>query len=130
MQIQAVPDEIHTFFQAYNQAFATIDGRRIAAFYHAPCVTVRVDGSIHCLQRDADLRQFFQEAVDVYRLEGYEKSHFLKLETASIGSRSILATMDWELMRSDDSLIHSWRQSYNLVRIGEEWKILLSTFHI
>jgi hypothetical protein len=38
--------------------------------------------------------------------------------------------MDWELRRGDGSLIREWRQSYNVVRVGKGWQILLSTFHV
>jgi hypothetical protein len=39
-------------------------------------------------------------------------------------------TVDWELLRADDSVIRKWRQSYNLVRVDGGWQILVSTFHL
>jgi len=46
----AFTDEVRGFFEEYNNAFASIDGNRIAALYHMPTVTMRGDASIHCLQ--------------------------------------------------------------------------------
>ena len=46
---QPLTQEIRGFFEEYNRAFASIDGDRIAVLYCAPTVTMRADGSIHCL---------------------------------------------------------------------------------
>ena len=105
--------DLNRFFEQYNEAFASIDGQRIAALYHVPTLTMRADGSIHCLQSREELARFFQG-----------------LEAVPIGGRSALATMDWELLRGDGSVIRAWRQSYNVVRVGTAWEILVSTFHL
>ena len=41
-----------------------------------------------------------------------------------------LVTVDWELLRGDESVIREWRQSYNLARARRGWQILVSTFHL
>jgi len=122
--------DLNSFFEQYNEAFASIDGRRIAALYHVPTVTMRADGSIHCLQSGEELARFFQGVAETYRRDGYRKGRFRNLEAVPIGGRSALATMDWELLRDDDSVIRAWRQSYNVVRVGSAWQILVSTFHL
>jgi hypothetical protein len=58
------------------------------------------------------------------------KSEIRNLEVVPIGGRSLLATMDWVFYRGDGSQLKQWRQSYNLARIDDRWKILLSTFHV
>ena len=126
----ATTEEIRAFFEAYNEAFASIDGHRIAALYHAPTVTMRGDGSIHCLQSREELARFFQGVADTYHRDGYRGGSFKNLQVVPIGERSALATMDWELRRGDGSLIREWRQSYNVVRVGNGWQILVSTFHV
>lgn len=122
--------EIRAFFDQYTAAFASFRGDQIAALYYAPTVTMRGDGSIHCLQSREELARFFQGVVDTYRKDGYADSRFLDLEVAPIGDRSVLTTMNWEMLRGDGSLIRRWRQSYNLVRVGQGWQILVSTFHL
>lgn len=123
-------DEIRGFFQTYNTTFASMDGGRIAALYSAPTITMRADGSIHCLQSREELAQFFGNVVDTYQRDGYHSGRFKNLEVASIGGRSAVATMDWELLRGDGSVLRGWRQSYNLVRGEGGWRILVSTFHV
>jgi hypothetical protein len=125
----AITDEVRGFFEEYTQAFDSIDGNRIAALYHTPTVTMRGDASIHCLQSREELARFFQGVADTYYKEGYRGGSFKNLEVVPIGGRSALATLDWELRRGDGSVIREWRQSYNVVRVGSGWQILVSTFH-
>jgi hypothetical protein len=129
MDAQRLDDEVRSFLESYDEAFASIDGARIAALYHSPCVTLRGDGSIHCLTSN-DLAAFFQNVADTYYREGYRDGRFKILQVVPIGGRSALVTVDWELLRGDGSLIRGWRQSYNLVRVNAAWQILVSTFHV
>lgn len=130
MSAQQVKSQVQAFLDEYMRAFDSISGDSIAALYHAPCVTMRGDGSIHCLQSRDELARFFQGVADTYHRDGYRSSRFSNLEVAPIGARSILATVDWELLREDGSVLRQWRQSYNLVHVDGGWQILVSTFHV
>ena len=123
-------DSIRDFWKQYTAAFEAIDGNRIAALYYIPTLTMRGDGSIHCLQSREELARFFQGVADSYYQEGYRGGSFENLQVTPIGGRSALATLDWQMRRADGSLIREWRQSYNLVRIAGGWQILVSTFHV
>lgn len=129
MHPQQLEDEVRSFLESYNKAFRSIDGARIAPLYHSPCVTLRGDGSIHCLT-SADVGPFLQGVADTYYREGYRDARFNMLQVVPIGGRSALVTVDWELLRDDGSVIRGWRQSYNLVRMKDGWRILVSTFHL
>jgi hypothetical protein len=93
-------------------------------------VAVRGDGSIQSLQSRPDLEAFFQAAVDGYRREGCRGIRYRDLETVPMGARSALGTVTWELLREDGSVVRQWRQSYNLVRVGNGWQVLASTYHV
>jgi hypothetical protein len=123
-------DEARIFLELYGREFDSADGTRIAELYHAPCVSMRGDGSIHSFQSQEELARFFQGVADAYRRDGYRTGRFSHLEVVPIGARSALVTVDWELLRADESVIRKWRQSYNLVRTGNGWQILVSTFHL
>ena len=129
MTVQPLTEQVRAFLDSYMQAFVSSDGGNIASLYHAPCVTVRADGSVHCLQSSEELRSFFQKLADTYSQEGCRRWRYLDLEVIGIGRRSALVTMTWEMLRADETVIRRWRQSYNLLRVGEAWKILASTFH-
>ena len=130
MADSALTEEIRSFFENYAKAFDSIDGKRIAALYYMPTVTMRGDGSIHCLQSRDDLARFFQGVADTCYRDGYRSGSFTNLQVVPIGVRSALATMDWELRRADGSVLREWRQSYNAVRVPDGWQILVSTFHV
>ena len=126
----SLASEANAFLEEYNRAFASISGDQIAALYHEPCITVRGDGSVHCMQSRTELARFFQDVADTYYRDGYRNGRFSSLEVTPIGERSALITLDWEMLREDGDLIRQWRQSYNLVRVGAEWQILASIFHL
>ena len=130
MTDSSIGEEIRAFFDQYTDAFNSFDGKQIAALYYMPTVTMRGDGSIHCLQSREDLASFFQRVVDTYRKEGYSDGNLMNFEILAIGGLSALATMDWVMRRQDGSVIRKWRQSYNVARTPTGWKILVSTFHV
>jgi hypothetical protein len=130
MNDKSLATEVRAFFERYNKAFLSFDGKHVAALYYEPTVTMRGDGSIHCLRSHGELASFFQGVIDTYRKDGYADSNLKNFEVQPIGDLSALATMDWEMLRQDGSLIRRWRQSYNVVRAPGGWRILVATFHV
>jgi len=123
-------EEVRRFLVAYNEAFETFDAQKITPFYHVPCITVRGDGSVHVFQAATEIEDFFRGVAQKYRGDGYRSGTFHDLEVVPIGGRSVLATLTWEQLREDNSILRKWRHSYNLVDIGKNWQILASTFHL
>lgn len=120
-----------SFFQAYAAAFARFDAEEITRFYHDPTVTLRADGSLHLLRGRTDIRNFFEGVLDsAYRPFHFHHGVFHGLEVKSMGARSALVTMEWDLRRADDTVIRRWWQSYNLLNTAGRWEILVSTFHV
>jgi hypothetical protein len=105
MADSSVTNEIRAFFEKYNAAFLTRDGKLIANCYHAPTVTMRGDGSIHCLASRDELAKFFQGVVDGYAKEGLGGGRFSNLQVTPLGDRSALATLDWDMLRTDGSVL-------------------------
>jgi hypothetical protein len=122
--------EMSAFLNRYNETFATFDGDQIAAFYCIPTITMRGDGSIHCFQSREEIVRFFQGVADTYKNEGTQAATIHDLVAVSIGERSALATLTWKNLRADGSVARHWRQSYNVVRFAEGWRILAATFHL
>lgn len=121
--------EMLAFLNQYNAIFATFDGDRIAEFYAVPSITMRGDGSIHCFQSREEIVRFFQGVADTYKGEGTQGGTANDVEAVPIGERSALVTVTWKNVRADGSVARQWRQSYNLVRFTEGWRILAATFH-
>jgi hypothetical protein len=122
-------DSAKAFLDEYTAEFDTRDGLRISALYHAPCVTVRGDGSVHCFQSRDEIGCFFGRVADGYAKEGMHAGVYKNFNAVPIGGASVLATVDWEMLREDRTVIRQWRQSYNLIRTSEGWRILCSTIH-
>jgi hypothetical protein len=126
----ALDAEISSFLNKYNETFATYDGDKIAGLYCLPSITMRGDGSLHCFQSREETARFFQGVVDTYRAEGAKSGTMHDLQVTPLGDRSALATVTWKNLRPDGSTARQWRQSYNLVRFNDSWRILATTFHI
>ena len=126
----ALEREMAAFLTRYNETFATFDGDKIAEFYCVPTITMRGDGSIHCFQSREEIVRFFQGVANTYKGEGTQAATLHDLVAVSMGERSALATLTWKNLRADGSVARQWRQSYNVVRFGEGWRILAATFHL
>jgi hypothetical protein len=81
-------------------------------------------------QTRLELQLFFQEVAGKYYAEGQRGSRYINLDVKLNGSKSVFATMDWQMLREDGSTIRAWRQSYNLMRPDGRWQILVSTMHV
>jgi hypothetical protein len=122
--------EMSAFLDRYNEAFLTWDGDKIAEFYCVPTITMRGDGSIHCFQSREEIVRFFQRVADTYKGEATTGATAADLVAVPLGERSALATVTWTNLRTDGSVARQFRQSYNVVRFAEGWRILAATFHL
>jgi hypothetical protein len=129
MTLRPMVNSIQSFLDSYVSAFLAIDGARIAEHYNAPCVTVRADGSVHCLLTRQEQHTFFQTVAETYHRDGCRRWQYSALDVNPIGTQSALVNLNWEMLREDESVIRRWRQSYNLLQRGADWRILASTFH-
>jgi hypothetical protein len=126
----ALEREMAAFLNQYNETFATFDGDQIAGFYCVPTITVRGDGSVHCFQSREEIVRYFQGVANTYKGEETKAATINDLVAVPIGERSALATLTWKNLRADGSVARQWRQSYNVVRFAEGWRILAATFHL
>jgi hypothetical protein len=124
MSDQAQLSEISEFFSDYTKLFDERNGANIAKHNHA--------GRRVCsrLSDSPGVAGLFSKLSEKYYAEGLRRSTFTNLEVKAIGSKSVLASLDWQMRREDESIIRAWRQSYNLVRLDGRWQILALTIHI
>lgn len=121
MPTGTLEQSVRTFFGEYNGLWSApkIDASRVALFYHAPCLTLRGDGSFHALMTRQEVEAFLQRVADTYKGEGLHHSLIKSFSFTPVGGRSAFVTIDWEMRRQDNSVIRGWRQSYNLVQLDE-----------
>ena len=131
MSDQAHSNEVTKFLDDYVRYWYAGEWSAVAALYHVPSITVRGDGSVHCFQSLKELQDFFHGVGAAYDKEGeLGPGRYHSLTTQPIGARSLLATLTWQMVRKDGSVVREWRQSYNLVRTDERWQILAATLHL
>jgi hypothetical protein len=77
-----------------------------------------------------EIVRFFQAVADTYKGEGATGAAATDVVAVPLGERSALATVTWANLRADGSVARKWRQSYNVVRFAEGWRVLAATFHL
>jgi ketosteroid isomerase-like protein len=128
--VKALEVEISALLSQYLETSETFDGDQVAELYCVPAIIVRGDGSIHCFQSREEIARFFQGVADTYQGEGATSGTMHDLEVVPIGERSALATVTWKNRRPDRSVARQFRNSYNVVRFAEGWRILAATAHL
>jgi hypothetical protein len=121
---------ILSLLEKYRIAFDAADAEKIADCYHAPSVTVRGDGSFHLFDQRENVVEFMGAVARQYHDEGMANGVYSNIEIQMIGSACALVTVDWALMKDDGSMLRQWRNSYNVIKSGDECLFYVSTFHI
>jgi len=122
-------EQVAGFFERYATAFDRRDWPVFVSLLHEPVLTVRSDGSVRCLRSHGEARAFFEGVADAWRHEGYHRFVASDYEIVSMGKRSLLVTLDWKMLREDGTVVRAWRQSYQLLEVENEWKVLAFTYH-
>jgi hypothetical protein len=127
---KAVTDSIAAaFFDRFVEVFSTFSGSHVADLFAAPGVALRRDGTLVPLTTREDVIRYYQAALDHYQREGCRGCRWLALDVTPMGTAALLATVNWELLREDGSILTGWRQSYCLNLLGGEAKVFASAMH-
>ena len=122
-------NEMHDFFERYKQLFDQQDWPAFAALFHEPALSVRGDGTVMAIPTHAEGARLYAQVAQTWRAEGYARFDIQNVEVTQMGQDSRLVTFDWLMLREDGSHIRRWRQSYQLIRQAQDWRVLSSTFH-
>jgi hypothetical protein len=78
-----------------------------------------------------ETEQFLQTVAQMYHTQGWDRFVAKSVAAEPLGSRSIFATVNWQVTKADDGAVTAdWRHSYNLFLSDEEWRIGVTTFHV
>jgi hypothetical protein len=122
-------NEMHDFFERYQRLFDQQDWPAFAALFHEPALSVRGDGTVMAIPNHLEGAHLYAQVAQAWRAEGYARFDMQNFEVTEMGKDSRLVTFDWLMMRGDGSCIRRWRQSYQLIRGAQGWRVLSSTFH-
>ncbi len=121
--------EAQAFFEAFASAFRAFDGPIIAQRYVAPYLSLSAEGTLRQFATQEQIGEYFHNIVAQYHNQGCRACRFNTLAVTPLGSNSALASITWELLRSDDSVVSSWRESYTLMRTPDGLRIFTSIDH-
>lgn len=127
------PTELQTsarsFFDEFVDAFASFNGDMIAERYLAPYLAFHAHDSAQVFQSPSETGVYFQRIVDAYRAKGCRSCRYGDMEVFALGRDCAVATVTWELLAEDGSILESWRESYNLCLVDGRFKVFASTDH-
>lgn len=122
--------DIQQFFEAFCTAFGEFDGALIAQRYATPYTSLNADGTLQVFGTQEKIAQYFQGFLNKYHEQGCRACRVQELQVVPLGQMSALASVTWELLRNDQSVASTWRESYNLTRSKNELRIYASTDHV
>ena len=118
------------FFDEFVEAFRSFNGNTIAERYLVPYLAFHIRGSAEVLLSSADTATYFQRIVDAYHATGCRSCRYNGLEVVSLGQECVVATVSWELLTEDLSVLNAWRESYNLCLVKDRFFAFTSTDHL
>jgi hypothetical protein len=122
-------DDVGRFFDEFVEAFPSFDGEVIARRYGVPYLAIHTDGSTELFASNTAVAAYFQRVLDGYRQRGCRACRYEGLEITATGGASALGTVTWDLLRADDTVLTSWRESYVLAYADERLKAFVSIDH-
>ena len=117
------------FFDKFAQDFKSFDGAIIANRYLAPYTAISSDKSVSLYNGHKDIENYFASILADYKKQDVEYCTYNNFEFSTIGQKAALATMDWNMMKADGTLVTSWRESYILILSDNVFKIVTSIDH-
>ena len=120
---------VRAFFDDFVEAFRSFDGSIIAQRYLSPYLAFHGRGSAQVFNSHAETASYFQRVVDDYHEKGCRSCRYKDLQVASLGKECAIATLTWELLAADQSVVTAWRESYNLCFVEGHLKVFTSTDH-
>lgn len=117
------------FFDRFAQDFKSFDGEVIANRYFVPYTSISSDKSVSLYKELKDIELYFSAILADYKKQDVAYCTYNNFEFSAIGQKSALATMDWNMMQADGTLVTSWRESYVLILNNEKWEIVTSIDH-
>jgi hypothetical protein len=126
-------EELRNLIERYRAGWEKViretgDVDALNTFFHLPCIFVGADGSALLFRGAEDISAFHRPRLELFRKGGIEKPNNKDFTVLSLGSRSALVSVSWELCRANGSIERAWRHSYNVINTDAGWKILVSTF--
>jgi hypothetical protein len=129
-QLNEMPttDFFEKFIKEYGRAWDNYDLQTILRFYYTPCFIFK-SGTVFANVTEEIKELYFRDLLEAYRQQGYAIAEVLHSEVKSLGQDSTLVTVEWVCKRADATVAFDFWDSYHLIHINSEWKILGDTVY-
>ncbi len=117
------------FFDKFAQDFKSFDGTVIANRYLAPYTAISSDKSVSLYKEHKEIENYFASILADYKKQDVEYCTYSNFEFSAIGQKAAFATMNWNMIKADGTLVTSWRESYILILSDNALKIVTSIDH-
>lgn len=121
-----MPREIREFFERYRDAFNALDGNAVAALYAEPS-GIAQDGVYSHWPRRQLVEQNMTTLCNLYRDKGFIRAEFEQHQFIDQGETYAVADVQWRIDWDRGQEPWSFRTTYNLVRTGQGWRVMLCT---
>lgn len=123
---EALPADLKAFFDTYREAFNRLDGAAVARLYAVPSGIASDRGYTHWPAFEP-IRDNMDALCALYREHGFAASHFDIAAFIPQGNDHAVADLAWTIERTDGQDAWCFHTTYNLVRRGRGWRVLLCT---
>jgi hypothetical protein len=122
------PEYFKEFILQYGRAWDNYDIQTILDYYYTPCFIFK-SGKVFANVTEEAKRRYFQDLLVIYRQQDYTQAIIPNFEVQALGRNSALITVEWVCKRADSSVVFDFWDSYHVIRIDGQWKILDDTVH-
>lgn len=122
-------EQLEAFFDRFVADIPSFDGQQLAKLYHSPYVAFSKEADAWVCNNPAETADYFQSLLDRHKSDGVVSSKWENLEFSAIGERCYLASVTWTMLDTKGETVSHWRESYNLIQVGESFEIFTSIDH-
>ncbi len=122
------PEFFKKFITDYGQAWDNYDLQTIIDHYYTPCFIFKA-GKVYANVTEEVKLRYFQNLLEAYQQQRVSQAEIPHCEVKSLGDNSALVTVEWVCKRADGAVVFDYWDSYHLIRIDRQWKILDDTVH-
>ncbi|HMY28972.1 MAG TPA: hypothetical protein PK211_08345, partial [Agitococcus sp.] len=106
MEYQHITEQdLHQFFQAFCQDFASFNGKKIAERYATPYISLNADGVLKLLASVDDIANYFQNYLNQYREQGCSDCRYDDLSFVLLGAHRVVVSVTWQLYNPQQQLV-------------------------
>ncbi len=118
--------DIREFFEQYRAAFNRLDGEAVARLFAVPSGIASEKGYTHWSSHEP-VRSNMVALCELYRANGFASAKFEETSFLAQGEHFAVVDLAWRVDRTNGQEPWHFNTTYNLIRTGEEWRVLLCT---